>query len=412
MTSRDFFQSEAVTRLLQRIHLAAGAPVAIHVITQDSGVELITSNGMCPVCAFFPGNSKLHVTCMDSLKRALAQAVKKKYLVPFICPMGFSCVSICMDPRAGLVLTIGPYCPDDAEESLLLDLKRGLMRLGLDPTPAERLARKIHRAPASCIPEITLWAVDDLLNIFRQRRAGERDVVENVDEEPNEVSVLSKSSKRKSRRPVTFGQAVAVALASGDQTQYKRLILLRLSSEMEGGENPPVALLRARVLVLLGEVLTGISATDLFEEAHRDVRYQELAAVEQIDTIEAALDFFKRFWGILPHPSGINQEMRALVRRLNELLMKDIVHYGSLSEVACSLGIHPSTFSGKFKQAFGVSFTDYVNRLRVEKAKALLKLKSISIDEVARRVGLGNSGSLNRLFREMEGFSASYFRRY
>jgi len=349
---------------------------------------------------------------MDSLKRALAQAVKKKYLVPFICPMGFSCVSICMDPRAGLVLTIGPYCPDDAEESLLLDLKRGLMRLGLDPTPAERLARKIHRAPASCIPEITLWAVDDLLNIFRQRRAGERDVVENVDEEPNEVSVLSKSSKRKSRRPVTFGQAVAVALASGDQTQYKRLILLRLSSEMEGGENPPVALLRARVLVLLGEVLTGISATDLFEEAHRDVRYQELAAVEQIDTIEAALDFFKRFWGILPHPSGINQEMRALVRRLNELLMKDIVHYGSLSEVACSLGIHPSTFSGKFKQAFGVSFTDYVNRLRVEKAKALLKLKSISIDEVARRVGLGNSGSLNRLFREMEGFSASYFRRY
>ncbi|MBP2034094.1 YesN/AraC family two-component response regulator [Clostridium algifaecis] len=67
-------------------------------------------------------------------------------------------------------------------------------------------------------------------------------------------------------------------------------------------------------------------------------------------------------------------------------------------------------FSHIFKIQTGYSPIEYVISERLDKAKVLLKTTSLSIDEIAFRVGYKNTGSFINLFVEKIGYSPKKFR--
>ncbi|MBM7566672.1 AraC family transcriptional regulator [Paenibacillus sacheonensis] len=56
-----------------------------------------------------------------------------------------------------------------------------------------------------------------------------------------------------------------------------------------------------------------------------------------------------------------------------------------------------------FKQATGLSWTRYLTRVRMERAKELLRLGGLSIGEVAERCGYEDLHYFSRLFKKLEG---------
>jgi len=68
----------------------------------------------------------------------------------------------------------------------------------------------------------------------------------------------------------------------------------------------------------------------------------------------------------------------------------------------------PNAFCRSFKRTTGQSPTDYLNSLRIEKAKQLLS-PSVSIKEVAVTVGYGSEYYFSRIFKETVGLSPSHF---
>ena len=58
----------------------------------------------------------------------------------------------------------------------------------------------------------------------------------------------------------------------------------------------------------------------------------------------------------------------------------------------------------------GVPFRDYLVRLRLEKAKALLGTGGFSITEVAQMVGFGDLPRLDKLFKRYTGVTPSAYR--
>jgi len=82
----------------------------------------------------------------------------------------------------------------------------------------------------------------------------------------------------------------------------------------------------------------------------------------------------------------------------------------SLDELARVMHVSTFHFCKVFKKTTGLTFTDYLGRVRVEKAKTLLLNPHLRVSEIAYSVGFQSLTHFNRVFRELTGQSPTAFR--
>lgn len=82
----------------------------------------------------------------------------------------------------------------------------------------------------------------------------------------------------------------------------------------------------------------------------------------------------------------------------------------SLGDVAKAVNTSTFYFCKMFKKATGLNFTDYLSRVRVEKAKNLLLNPNTRISEVAFAAGFQSLSHFNRVFRRIAGESPTSYR--
>lgn len=83
----------------------------------------------------------------------------------------------------------------------------------------------------------------------------------------------------------------------------------------------------------------------------------------------------------------------------------------SLGAVARAVNTSSFYFCKLFKKATGLNFTEYVSRVRIEKARTLLLNPNARISEVAYAVGFQSLTHFNRVFRRIVGQSPTEYRR-
>lgn len=89
-------------------------------------------------------------------------------------------------------------------------------------------------------------------------------------------------------------------------------------------------------------------------------------------------------------------------------------HYAdeiSLDRLAEKLNITSGYLSTYFKEKTGTNFIDYVNEVRVEKAKKLLNETNLRVQEVAKQSGYYNLNSFHRMFKKFTGVTPSQYRK-
>ncbi|GAB6929295.1 response regulator [Paenibacillus sp. JCM 10914] len=82
----------------------------------------------------------------------------------------------------------------------------------------------------------------------------------------------------------------------------------------------------------------------------------------------------------------------------------------SLKEVAEALHLNSSYFSVLFKDQTGITFSEYLTRRRVQRAKELLAGTSLSVAEISERVGYQTAKYFVKVFRDHESVSPSQYR--
>ena len=105
------------------------------------------------------------------------------------------------------------------------------------------------------------------------------------------------------------------------------------------------------------------------------------------------------------HTSEITEKVIAYVQQ----------HYMNfnlnISMVADGLQLTPPYISKLFKEETGEGLLDYINRVRLMKAKQLLESGQRGINEIARSVGYYNSNAFIRLFKKYEGITPGQFKK-
>lgn len=86
-------------------------------------------------------------------------------------------------------------------------------------------------------------------------------------------------------------------------------------------------------------------------------------------------------------------------------------HKITVGMMAKKAGLGERTFLRRFQAATGLRPTEYLQHLRVGKARELLERSSASIDEVARSVGYEDPGGFRKVFHRLMGLSPGEYRR-
>lgn len=106
---------------------------------------------------------------------------------------------------------------------------------------------------------------------------------------------------------------------------------------------------------------------------------------------------------------GLNAEgYSEFVKRHIEEHYMDKIQLRDLAEVA---HVSESYLSVRFKRDVGCSFTEYLMRFRLNKAKEFLKRKTLTCKEVGNMVGYADYAQFSKVFRKYVGVSPTQFRR-
>lgn len=84
----------------------------------------------------------------------------------------------------------------------------------------------------------------------------------------------------------------------------------------------------------------------------------------------------------------------------------------TLDEVSNATHISKSYLSFLFSKCTGYSFSHYVNKLKIEKAKELLQCTKLSLMEVALECGFNSQSYFSRVFSQLEGLTPKQYRLY
>jgi AraC-like DNA-binding protein/ligand-binding sensor protein len=191
--------------------------------------------------------------------------------------------------------------------------------------------------------------------------------------------------------PVKVGESVIgylqtgqVALRKPSSSQFKRIA----KQLIEWG-----------VTVDLGEL----------EDAYHHSR---CLAPQQYAAVVKLLETFGKHLSLLANQIVMQDEEAEspLARRARAYILANQADPIDLAKVAQAMHVSTFYFCKMFKKATGLTFTEYLGRVRVEKAKNLLLNPHLRISEIAYDVGFQSLTHFNRVFRQVVGQSPSEYR--
>ncbi len=410
MTPLAFLRTPQVTALLERASRCAGAPIGVHHVERNQEGPPIIHVGACAACQYVAEQSGGKQACRYARMPASGMALRQQRAIPFLCHMGFACIAVPLFPEASFVATVGPYCPASDAASLPVDALHGLeMLTGNSVSTLPVSLEDIHLAPPDALPEIVAWMQQDFIQLWHaenQSQQPKSDASATMSEAEEKVATTRATSPR--RTDAGTAEAIALTLVGGDQPQARKYFAGALAEYEEN--RVPIARQRARVIAIVGGVLEAAERAGMACEALWQSLPQWTDSLLSCQTTDELLRASMRILGILRRRAA-PQEVQAGYSALNTLIQSRLDQSIQLESVAAQLGETPSALSHRLQRKFGMSFSEYVGRMRVEKAKELLRQGRYTASEVAQQVGIRDQSNFSKLFKRHEGISPSLYQK-
>lgn len=146
------------------------------------------------------------------------------------------------------------------------------------------------------------------------------------------------------------------------------------------------------------------------EEAYFQTR---VVTEKQYDSIIRLLTIFAQHLSALSNQLMVEAEAGEMpsIAKARALIAERHPEELSLGEVARAVNMSAFYFCKSFKKVTGMTFTDYLARVRIEKVKNLLLNPNKRISEAAYEAGFQSLSQFNRAFHRIAGESPSQHRR-
>ena len=146
-------------------------------------------------------------------------------------------------------------------------------------------------------------------------------------------------------------------------------------------------------------------AVKVFRNGARDYIQKPLGMGELADRIKAVLRIKEAF-----QKNNSKTRIKGLHRGVKYI--QESYHTPmNLPQVAREAGMSVSSFERNFKKQMGMTFTGYVNRLRITQAARMLMKADLSMSDIAFACGYTNQFHFTRMFKKIMKISPSLYRK-
>ncbi|MCK8817846.1 PocR ligand-binding domain-containing protein [Natroniella sulfidigena] len=104
-----------------------------------------------------------------------------------------------------------------------------------------------------------------------------------------------------------------------------------------------------------------------------------------------------------------NVKNKDIIRRAMRYIRDNYDQDINLDQVSSEVGLSAAYFSKLFKEELEITYTDYLNRVRIEEGKKLLE-KEYSLADVAQMSGFNDQSYFSKVFKKFEGVSPGRWR--
>ena len=132
----------------------------------------------------------------------------------------------------------------------------------------------------------------------------------------------------------------------------------------------------------------------------------------QHESVIKLLAIFAQHLSMVSNQVVVQQENTEppVIARAKQFINEHQTEELSLGQVAMAVNMSTFYFCKMFKKITGINFTDYLSRVRIEKAKNLLLNPNLRISEIAYEVGFQSLTHFNRVFKKITGQSPTQYR--
>ncbi|TXK81454.1 helix-turn-helix domain-containing protein [Paenibacillus sp. N3.4] len=208
--------------------------------------------------------------------------------------------------------------------------------------------------------------------------------------------------------PLEKEQALMNYIKTGDYESAEKIVDEIFKDNLEQRKLP----LKIAKCLFVDLVSTMLKTINEIGSIYDNSFLEELSPIEQLLNCHTVSEMKQQLKDILQSfCSYIGQEQGS--RRTTEVLqcIMEMVHNQyrdlnlSIAFIAEQIGLHPAYVSKLFKERNGVSLLDYIGKIRIEKAKEMMKGPNITMENIALSVGYSNVRTFRRAFAKYEGIT-------
>jgi AraC-like DNA-binding protein/ligand-binding sensor protein len=212
--------------------------------------------------------------------------------------------------------------------------------------------------------------------------------------------------------PLDKERMLLASLRRGDNAQARNILkeLLEILYAMAGGSFGIFQLRAIELAVLLSRAVSRPEDIEDAETIEANNRY--LKKIEDARSVAEITDILtlslNRMSGKIFSFQGIRHS--SALRKAERFIWDNYTRKISLQEIASASGLSAPYFSTIFKDEMGENLSNYLNRLRVEKAIAMLSETDLPISGIATACGFEDQSWFSKIFKAYTGISPGKYR--
>ncbi|MCL2179706.1 MAG: helix-turn-helix domain-containing protein [Treponema sp.] len=212
--------------------------------------------------------------------------------------------------------------------------------------------------------------------------------------------------------PLDMERMLLASLRRGDNTEGQKILVKLLEMLYKEVKNyfPAFRLKAMELAVLLSRAAS--NPKDIEDNTSLDTTCRFLNKIEESSNFKQITDILS---SIIEQMSGMIFSFHGVrhfsaLRKAERYIWNHYTRKLSLKEIAEASGLSAPYFSTVFKEEMGENLSNYLNRLRVEKAAAMLVTTNMPICEIAGACGFEDQSWFSKIFKNNTGLTPGKYR--
>jgi AraC-like DNA-binding protein/ligand-binding sensor protein len=212
--------------------------------------------------------------------------------------------------------------------------------------------------------------------------------------------------------PIEMERMLLASFRRGDRAEAKKILveLLNILHKETRGNFQTLRLKAMELAVLLSRA--ALNPEDSQDDTILETNNRYLKKIEESSSLAEIIDILsaitERISGKLFSFHGVRHF--SALRKAERYIWENYTKKISLQEIAGASGLSAPYFSTIFKEEMGENLSNYLNRLRVEKAAAMLVTTNMPISGIASACGFEDQSWFSKIFKNNTGFTPGKYR--